>query len=238
MGEGNHLGHRQRVRDRIEAMGLANISEGEVLEYLLFQAIPYKDTKNLAFELIEKFETFYGVCNASEEELMSVPNMTKVATYFLRTFPQIVEIYVRGSSGKKDASSAVRALKFLHQTVQGDNEVCFILGLDKKDYVVTFKKIATGNKSSLSVSPEEIVKVCQDNQIKKLIVAHNHPSGNIDPSDCDYHNTYRLKKLLERESIKFVDHYVISGMRAYSMENRFLYRLDQIEEEDIVDEEY
>ena len=238
MGEGSHWGHRQRARDRITAMGLANMEEGEILEFLLFHAIPYKDTKDLAFALIDKFGTIFGVCNAPEEELMKVSQMTKNAVYFLKMLPQVIEVYVRDSSRKEEAGTAVRALKFLHQTVQGTEEVCYVLGLDKDDYVVTIKKISMGNRSSLSISPDDIIKACKENKIKKLIVAHNHPSGNADPSEQDYYGTLTLKRLVAKENIKFVDHYVISGMRAYSIENHILYHLDQIEEGDNHDEKY
>lgn len=86
-----HDGHRSRMRDRIRKSGLGSMQPHEILEYLLFPFVPRKDTNEIAHALIDRFSSFGGVLNASEEDLQKVSGMTENAALFLQICPTFSE---------------------------------------------------------------------------------------------------------------------------------------------------
>ena len=114
-----HSGHRKRMRDRFLRDGIDSLQDHEVLELLLFYAIPRQDTNELAHRLLAKFRTLSGVFDAPIEELKRVEGIGGTTAVFLKTYPEVFRRYM--GDKKKECKTAVQ--------LQGDRRVCPILSL-------------------------------------------------------------------------------------------------------------
>jgi DNA repair protein RadC len=217
-------GHRERLRTQIEGNGLGVLPEHQIVEYLLFCGIPYKDTKPTAYELINRFGNLYGITHTPYESLMSVNGMTRNAALFLRTIPALVKFYESESGAKEILKDIDGILGYLAKTVSTEMEICYCIVLDTDNRVRSVEKIQSGTHDSLAIPTRDIIKLLMEINARKVIVAHNHPSGNITPSADDEVNTFSLKHMLEIVGIELKDHLVLGRDLAYSIIHNEIYK--------------
>lgn len=217
-----HDGHRERVRDKIRKGGLPSFQQHEVLEYLLFSFIPRKDTNEIAHALIDKFSSFAGVLNASERDLKSVNGMTDNAAFFLSKLPEIMKLYVNDVNSdlvREDLSGRGKARNFLCGQLFGLNQehVC-VAALDAHSRLIKCEIIEQGSGDAVFFSVRKIVDFALSCGASYLLLAHNHPSGNTNPSEADYAMTKELYITLANIGIILQDHIIFGGSQYYSFE--------------------
>ena len=205
--------HRKRVRDRFKAEGLDHFSPVHALELLLFYAIPQKDTKPLARELLNRFGTFYGVLEASPEELQQVPGVGEQTATFLSLIREAGRYYQLDHARETTVIDSVEAChRYLASYFVGrSNEVSYVLCLDAKGKVLCCKMMGEGDKSSNYLSLRRVVELALSVQASRVAIAHNHPDGYAFPSEDDLLLTGHLKELLENVNIRLVDHVIVAG---------------------------
>lgn len=225
-------GHRERVRASIAKNGTSNLPEYQMLEYILFHGIPYKDTKPIAYDLINKFVDISGVCDAPMEELLEISGMTYNMALFLKVIPELVERLVkeRGDSGIK-LSSIEKTIAFLVKIVDPLREVCYVLDIDKDDAVIGVYNIMSGSGDSLNIPTRLIVKPILENNVHRVIIVHNHPSGVVSPSKIDLENTLALQGMLSAINVEIKDHMIVFGTKAYSILNKKEYKFQFTQKE-------
>ena len=205
-----HTGHRQRLKQRFLEEGLASFQDHEVLELLLFYAIPQGDTNPLAHRLIEKFSSLQGVFNAPIEDLCEVKGVKEHTAVFIKTLPAFSQFY---------QSLAVREKKTIQTSYDAGSYVCGMIGslinevfavicLDTQRKVLAFEIIEEGTVSQANVSPRKVVECAIRHNASSVILAHNHPSGSLCASENDRILTARLCDLLEGMDIVVVDHII------------------------------
>ena len=196
----------------------------ELLELLLTIAIPRRDVKPLAKELIRKFGSFAGVVNAPLEELMLVKGVKENTAAVLRI---VRECSVRSSWQSLKGMDAPVISDFdamvdycrsamAYQTV----EEFRIIFLNSKLYVIGEEIQQRGTVDQVAIHPREVIKSAMMHGASAMILVHNHPSGIVTPSKADMEITKRIKEAAEAVSIRLFDHLIISKSSVYSFHNQ------------------
>lgn len=215
-----HDGHRDRMRERILKSGLASLQDHEILEYLLFAFIPRKNTNDIAHTLISKFGTFAGVLNADVTALLEVDGMTKNAAVFLASLPDVFRVYLKNVDDQKlNLSGRGVIRKYLGSELYGRQvEQVVAVALDAKDQFIAQESIAYGDGASVTVSVRDIVNFAIKHKAVNVVIAHNHPSGTVAPSQADIDLTADAYATLEAIGVTLEDHYIFSGSDYFSFE--------------------
>ena len=205
-----HEGHRQRLKQRFLDEGLTSFQDHEVLELLLFYAIPQGDTNPIAHRLLDKFSSIQGVLEASVEELCTVKGIKEHAAVFLKTIPAFTQFYSSlAVREKKSITTSYDAGQYVCGMIGGlIKEVFAILCLDAQRRVIAFEIIEEGTVTHSNVSPRKVVECALRHNASQVILAHNHPSGTMCASENDRILTSRLCDLLEGMDIMVVDHII------------------------------
>lgn len=222
--EPDYLGHRERLRRRFLLGGGRDMPDYELLELLLTIAIPRRDVKPLAKELIRKFGSFAEVVNAPLEELMLVKGVKENTAAVLRI---VRECSVRSSWQSLRGMDALVISDFdamvdycrsamAYQTV----EEFRIIFLNSKLYVIGEEIQQRGTVDQVAIHPREVIKSAMMHGASAMILVHNHPSGIVTPSKADMEITKRIKEAAEAVSIRLFDHLIISKSSVYSFHNQ------------------
>lgn len=211
-----HQGHRERVKKLVFENGLELMQPHQVLEYLLFFVVPYKDTNEIAHTLIERFGSFDGVLDANVNDLIKIKGITKNAALFLHTLPEVFNLYQKSKTSPKKILNVNNAIPYLRSLVSLKSiEHLYLICLDAKNGLICSQQLGSGN-SSVSLSAKEIVKVAMLHQAKSVILCHNHPSDIVLPSDSDINSTASIRQTLAALDIKLLDHIIIGKNSSYS----------------------
>lgn len=207
----HYHGHRQRLRDRFLATDGDGMPDYELLEMLLAQAIPRRDVKPLAKELVDRFGSFAAVISADPERLLAVAGMGETSVAALKVVrAAAVRLLRQEATGRDAIGSWERLLDYCraamaHETV----EQLRLLFLDRKNVLIADEEQQRGTVDHTPVYPREVVKRALELGASALIIVHNHPSGDPTPSRGDIEMTSQVKDALEKIGIALHDHVVI-----------------------------
>ena len=207
-----HDGHRQRLKNRFLNEGLDHFEELQVLELLLFYAIPRQDTNPIAHALLERFGSLAQVMEAPVEELKKVPGMGDSAATFLSLVTAACRYYLVNRGHSHVVLSTVEQCgNYLLPFFCGRrNETVYLLCLDAKCKVLACKEVGEGSVNSAAVPIRRIVEMALSANATSVVLAHNHPSGMAVPSGEDKLTTRRLAMSLASVDIELVDHLVVA----------------------------
>lgn len=210
-------GHRARLRDRFLLRGLDGFSETEVLELLLSFGTPRSDCKEPARNLLNKFGTFSKVIEAPLAALQEVHGVGPKNGFALHFVHAVASYYLKERlTGKRYLHSSQDVIDYLTHSLRGlKKEVLTVIFLDAAHAIIDSTVIAEGTLTVNTVYPREIIKKALDFHAAALIVAHNHPSGSLQPSPQDMKLTRSLFMLCSSMQIQLLDHLVI-GDGSYS----------------------
>lgn len=208
-----HEGHRDRMKKRFLRHGLSNFDDHNVLELLLFYAVPRQDTNELAHRLLKAFGSLDRVFEALPEELMRVSGVGENTAALIRLVPEVTKrcLIVRESSESvlADRESAGRYLvpRFLNQRT----EIVLLLCLDAKMRVLDCRQIGSGGLDSASFSIRDIVQLCILRNARYAVLAHNHINGVAIASSEDIYATREVKRALDLVGVKLLEHFIVTG---------------------------
>ncbi|HZK34980.1 MAG TPA: DNA repair protein RadC [Bacillota bacterium] len=213
-----HTGHRDRLKDRFLKEGLDCFDQHQVLELLLFYAIPYKDTNPLAHELIDKYGSLSAVLEADPKELQTVKGVGKNTAVILSLMPQLCRRYLNDKWGDRPRLSSTRKAGEYTTTLFSGRltEVFYVICLDAQNRVTHSALVHEGTIDTAPVYPREIVQTALRHQATGLILAHNHPGGSLNPSGADIDATRKIIEACDTVSIRVVDHIIVAGGKHYS----------------------
>lgn len=224
-----HAGHRQRLKERFLKDGLDHFEEHQVLELLLFYAIPQRDTNEIAHELIRKFGSLAKTLEATPEELAQVKYVGDNAATLFQLITAVARYYQVSCAMQEQILTNIDAcgrylVPFFYQR---PNETVFLLCLDAKCKVLACEKVGEGSVNSAGVPIRKVVEMALKANATSVILAHNHPSGVALPSGEDVQTTRRLALALDAVEIGLVDHIVVADDDWVSMVQSGLYRPDE-----------
>ncbi len=214
-----HDGHRQRMKDRYAQTGFDGMAVHEILELLLYYAIPQRDTNPIAHRLVNEFGSLSGVMDASLEELMQIEGVGQHAATLISMMPKLLRAY-RADLLRTHLTinTSEVAKEYCRVLLSGmPNENFYVLCLDNKNKVIHAKKICEGTIDAVSFYPRVVLEAIFRNNGKKVILCHNHPSGIMKPSDLDIKATLEIKKVLDGVDIQLIDHVIVGKDSAISM---------------------
>ena len=213
-----HKGHRLRVKEKYASNGIDAFHPHEILELLLFFGIPYKDTNEIAHELINTFGDFSRVLEADVTTLKSVKNMTDNAAVLLKLVYDIARKYNTDNRYENiKLNSAENITDYLVNDFIGLNEeVVKIYLLDRNNNLIGGFVINEGDARSSDVNVGKIVKLANSRNVTRVILAHNHPD-NSRISSNDVITTKRVNYHLKNVGIELMDSFVVSQGRAFSV---------------------
>lgn len=215
---GLHKGHRQRVKDKYMSFGLDIFEEHEILELLLFYAVPQKDTNPLAHKLLNEFGSLPELFDAPLSRLLSF-GLTENVACFIKLMPDIARVYEENKWVDRDKMFDLRdacdffKLKFIGR----QEEVLYLLLLDPKMKNIFCGIVSRGDLSSTDVPIRQIIELSLRYKAKFAVVAHNHPSGFAIPSSNDLSTTKSLAISLDKIGVKLLDHIIVSDSEQLSL---------------------
>lgn len=208
--ESLHKGHRQRIREKYEKFGADAFKDHELLELVLFHAIPYRDTNPIAHRLLDTFGSLVGVFSAKIDALCAVEGMTRNAAILLKTYPDIWRAVCVNRSKEilfiRDINEAGILLGSYFEKKTEERSV--MLCLDASLRVLNVSVLYEGSFNSVQISVKKVAETALANNSSAVIIAHNHPAGIAVPSSADRMTTERIFEALKALDILLLDHLV------------------------------
>ena len=216
MGEG----HRARMRAKFERSGFEDFAEHEILEYMLFDALPRVNTNDIAHRLLDKFGSLYAVLEADEKDLCSVSGMGLKAAAHLRLVPHVLRAYKKSRLGPKPAVKTIKhACDYCVSLLFGKPyEELHVLWLSTQNRVINSEKLSEGSLNESPVYTEKIAASALRNRAAKAIIAHNHPGGSVKPSTKDIEMTLKIMDALRLLNVDLVDHIIVCDEATFSFQ--------------------
>jgi DNA repair protein RadC len=208
----HYIGHRERARQRFVSLGPEALADYELLELILQLALPRRDTKPLAKDLLARFGSFSGVFGASVTDLATVKGMGETTAIALKVVQAAGQRFARERVGR-DApllSSWSQVIDYCHAAMaHNEVEEMRILYLDKKNRLIADEVAQRGTIDHTPVYPREVLKRALQLSATALILVHNHPSGDPTPSSADVHMTRQIEEISKPLGITVHDHLII-----------------------------
>lgn len=211
--ENINAGHRKRLRERFIKSKADGFSEHELLELLLSYSIPRKDLKPLAKALIYKFNSLAGVLDAEIEELCNVKGIGQVSAVLIKLVKELkTEYHIEEAKNDISFSSPETVYNFVREKLAGSRDEKFlIIYLNTKNKIISHEISAEGTVTRAAVYPRKIIRKTLELNASAIILAHNHPSGEIEPSKQDIELTNSINKVCQPMDIRLLDHLIIGS---------------------------
>ena len=211
-------GHRERLKARFVGTGGAGVADYELLELALTFAIPRKDVKPLAKDLLAKFGSLSGVLTATPEQLGAVKGLGPSSVAFIQVVQQLaVRVRREKVVGQPVLASRLELLDYLYTKFAGfSREEFHVLYLDSKMKLVADEVLFTGTLHEVAVSPRDVLKRALELNASGVVVAHNHPSGSPEPSAADVSFTEQMAQACSAMGVQLVDHVIVGAEAHYS----------------------
>jgi len=221
----DYIEHRRRLREKFLKAGAGGFHDYELLELLLTFAIPRVDVKPAAKALMKRFGTLNAVLDATQSELQSVSGMGPTSAVLIRLVKELFSAYLaERMEGKDVLSSPSAVVDFARVKLAGlPHEAFMVIYLNVKNRVIDHEVLQEGTVDRAIVYPREIIKAALTHKATGLLLSHNHPSGDPEPSQEDKHLTRSVIEAARTVEIKVLDHIIVGKNGYFSFqENRLL----------------
>ncbi|EUB83739.1 RadC family protein [Pseudomonas sp. GM30] len=209
----------ERPRERLLEQGSASLSDAELLAIFLRTGVAGKSAVDLARHLLNQFGSLRLLLEADLEAFSRELGLGPAKFAQLQAAQEMNRRHLAERSREKTALENPKAVRdYLKSMLRHEpHEVFGCLFLDSKHQVLTFEALFRGSIDNTSVHPREVVKRSLANNAAAVILCHNHPSGNSDPSQADRQLTKRLQKALDLIDVRVLDHFIIGDGEPLSM---------------------
>jgi len=215
----SYIGHRARLRDRFSQAQGVGLADYELLELLLFLAIPRGDVKPLAKSLLKKFGSLAALLKADRGLILETPGVGLGVLHVIQLMQALVgTVLQQKMMSKPILTSCQSVLDYCHATMAYDQrETVRLLFLDRKNQVIADEIQQTGTVDHAPLYPREVVKRTLELGASALIIVHNHPSGDPTPSRGDIEMTLKVQQAASSLGIEVHDHFIIGKGRHSSL---------------------
>lgn len=213
--ENPHERHRERMRIKIENGFITSFTDVELLEVLLFYVIKRSNTNVPAHNLLDKFGTLKDIFSADPDIMKSVVGIGETSAAFFAILSEINRRIASSSATVEKRFSSIEQIGeyFIKKFKSITQEQVMLLLLDNKNAVIDCKTIENGTVSSSVLSVRDIAKEALLANASRVVIAHNHPSGDPSPSDDDIIVTRMLRRTLGELDLDFVEHIIVADDR-------------------------
>ncbi|KPF94211.1 hypothetical protein IP86_22505 [Rhodopseudomonas sp. AAP120] len=207
----HYHGHRERLRERFREAGADALSDYELLELVLFRALPRRDVKPLAKALIARFGSFAEAIHAPDARLREVSGLGEAAITELKLVAAAAARVTKGQVKQRPVLSSWSVVIDYCRTTMAfaDKEQFRILFLDKRNQLIADELQQVGTVDHTPVYPREIVKRALELSATAVILVHNHPSGDPTPSQADIQMTKQIAAIADPLGVAVHDHIIV-----------------------------
>ncbi|MFK8068693.1 MAG: DNA repair protein RadC [Gammaproteobacteria bacterium] len=218
----NHWPASERPREKLLSRGSAALSDAELLAIFLRTGVTGKSAIDLARDLLIEFGSLRALLEADQKTFCRAKGLGDAKYTQLQATLELCRRYLRSALDRSESlTSPADTRAFLTaQLRQHPHEVFAALFLDSKHRVIAYEELFRGTIDGASVHPREVVKRTLYHNAAALIFAHNHPSGNTEPSRADQQITQHLKEALQLVDVRVLDHFVVGDGDAVSLAER------------------
>jgi len=204
-------GHRKRLRERFLKAGESGLHEHELVELLLTYALPRKDTKSLARELLNRFRSLNGILEAEYNELEKIPGLGPASLTLLKLVHTLNLKCLDPIDKRIDVlkSPDIVADYFRKRMRRCREEQFIVVALDTKNRIIEIRELQHGTVDQAVVYPRRVVEFALDRRARSVIIIHNHPSGDSTPSRDDHRITGEIRSALDTVSVSLLDHVIV-----------------------------
>ena len=210
--------HRQRLKKKFTESGTDAFHDYEVLELLLSYAIPQKDVKPLAKDLLREFGTLKGVIDADMSRLEKINGISTHTAILIKLVKEMGTLYLKEKAREKPQITCTSELLNYCKTYMGglkDEQFCVIY-LDAQNRITEIEAIEEGIVNQAVVYPRKVLENALKQKASAIIMVHNHPSGHVKPSDADIRLTKTIQETAKVLDILVHDHVIIGENRFFS----------------------
>ncbi len=226
MSEGSelHKGHRKRILDRFMRDGIASLEEHEILEIILFSIIPRCNTNDISHRLINKFGSIMGVLSASKSDLLSINGIGDNAAAYLCFLGSFVIKYRKESLERRKCLNSLDKILEYGRTLFTNQikETVFVIYLDNSMNLICSENVSEGSADMANFDIKVVVAKALNLKSSKIVLLHNHPSGNATFSSSDVNATRSFIFSLEKLGISLIDHIIVTASGYCSMNSQDL----------------
>lgn len=212
-----HEDHRFRMKQKYLENGLSAFADHEILEFLLFYAIPRKDVNPIAHHLLSHFGSISGVLEASVESLKQIEGIGENSAILIHFLFDLFSRYNRDTHMRTKLSSSALTKEYCKRLYTEPNiEQFFVICLASSNKIISQRLINSGTMSKVNVNIRQITDFALKNKCERIIISHNHPSERCMPSDEDIAFTRSVICSCMLNDIDVVDHIIVSRNEASS----------------------
>ena len=212
-----HAGHRERMREKYRRVGGDALPDHELLEMLLFFAIPRNNTNDIAHALLDRFGSIEGIISASPEALEMIDGIGEHSSLLLALIGDVLRHIARDSvKSKKKHNKKYNNMEdivdYLHRLFVGMSQECvYLMTFDNGMRLIDTVELARGEVNHVLIDPHRLMKEAMRHNASAVLIAHNHPDGEAQPSEADQIFTNKVQYLLSTTHITLIDHLIFSG---------------------------
>ena len=212
-------GHRKRLREKFLKSGLAGFHDYEIVELLLSLGTPRRDCKPQAKEALKRFKTLRGVLEAPLEELEQIEGIGAHSAFGIKLVQEVAREFLKERIIDRPVyKSSQEIFDYLYHSMRDlRKEVFKVIYLNSQNQIIEAEDLFEGTVNSSAVSPREVIEGAIKHNAVSLIFAHNHPSGNPEPSQSDKDLTRDLVYAGGIMHIKVLDHVIIGDNKYFSL---------------------
>ncbi|MBA7680555.1 hypothetical protein ES703_88875 [subsurface metagenome] len=211
-------GHRKRLREKFIKSGLAGFHDYEIIELILSLGTPRRNCKQPAKEAMKKFKTLRGVLEATPEELQQIDGIGPHNAFGIKLVQEVAREFLREKILDKPIyQSAQEIFSYLYHSMRDlKKEVFKVIYLNSQNQILDTDDLFKGTTTTSSIFPREVMESAIKHNAVSLIFAHNHPSGNPEPSVNDKEITRDLVYAASIMQIRVLDHIIIGDNNYFS----------------------
>ena len=226
-----HDGHRKRLINTVNKVGLDNLSDVQALEYILFLIFPRGDVNPLAHRLLDRFGHVSTVLEADIEDLKMVEGMGETSAMKLHSLLEIFYYYSLDKGRVSHAKTSGELYDRFEQMLRyrGQEEV-YIIGISPRGEATSERKIAEGNFSEVNIDIKDIALYLTTYKVTSVIIVHNHPNGNCLPSPADFDTTEKFREMFKFVGCKIQDSLIVGIDGIYSIVSKEVVRRFKVNE--------
>lgn len=211
-------GHRRRLHQKFMNSGIEALHEYEALELLLTYAIRRQDVKVRAKALLERFASLKGVLDADTADLKQIEGIGDRSALLFKVVKEMAALYLKQKAReKKQVTCTTELFDFCRMVMGGkkDEEFCVIY-LDAQNQIIECETVQKGVVNQAVVYPRQVLEKALTRKASAIILAHNHPSGHVRPSDADIRLTKTIQETARLLDILVHDHIIVGENRFFS----------------------
>lgn len=214
----NKAGHRQRLRERFEKFEQNAFLDYELLELILTYAVPRRDVKPIAKELLNKFHSFPGVLDAQADDLLQIPGLGQKSVTLLKLIRSANTRYLARTLESLPLLDSPQLFANYARMKLGDKncEVTLVFYLNSQNRLIRCDMSGTGTVDAVNIYPSEVARNALLSGAQSVVICHNHPGGSHLPSRDDDSVTFDIRNALQPLGIVLLDHIIVSRFGFYS----------------------